>query len=56
MKSKTMTSMGAMHPFLFFAIVYIVALLLAIFICSSLFYSCQSKEAKGLSGYASIKP
>jgi len=55
MKSKTMTSMGAMHPFLFFAIVYIVALLMAVFICSSLFYSCQAKETKNLSEYVGQK-
>lgn len=39
MKPKTATSIGALHPILFFAGVYIVALFLSIFICSSIFYS-----------------
>ncbi|HEU4573754.1 MAG TPA: hypothetical protein VFS36_02030 [Chitinophagaceae bacterium] len=39
MKAKTITPMGALHPVLFFACVYVVALLLSIFICSSIFYS-----------------
>jgi hypothetical protein len=34
--------MGALHPILFFAGVYIVALFFSIFICSSLFYSCNT--------------
>lgn len=46
MKTKSFTTMGSMHPILFFAGLYIVALLLAIFICSSLFYSCNASPAK----------
>ena len=46
MKTKTFTPMGALHPILFFAGVYIVALLFSIFICSSLFYSCNTSSAK----------
>ena len=42
MKTKTFTPMGALHPVLFFAGVYVVALFFSIFICSSLFYSCNS--------------
>jgi len=42
MKTKSFTTMGALHPILFFAVVYVVALLFSIFICSSLFYSCKS--------------
>ncbi|MES1218333.1 MAG: hypothetical protein ABUT20_22695 [Bacteroidota bacterium] len=42
MKAKTFTPMGALHPALFFAGVYIVALLFSIFICSTIFYSCNS--------------
>lgn len=37
--------MGALHPALFFAGVYIVALLFSIFICSTIFYSCNSTPA-----------
>jgi hypothetical protein len=41
--------MGSMHPVLFFVFVYVVALLFSIFICSSLFYSCNASPANGLS-------
>ena len=46
MKTKTITPMGALHPALFFAGVYIVALLFSIFICSTIFYSCNSTPAE----------
>jgi hypothetical protein len=46
MKTKTFTTMGAIHPVLFFAGVYVVALLFSIFICSSLFYSCNATSGK----------
>jgi hypothetical protein len=44
MRNRNSTPMGALHPVLFFAGVYVVALLFSIFICSSLFYSCQSRQ------------
>ena len=34
--------MGALHPILFFAVMYVVVLFFSIFICSSLFYSLNS--------------
>jgi hypothetical protein len=46
MKTKTITPMGALHPALFFAGVYIVALLFSIFICSTIFYSCNSTHSE----------
>jgi hypothetical protein len=46
MKAKNVTSMGALHPILFFAVMYVVVLFFSIFICSSLFYSCKSSGAK----------
>jgi len=45
MKTKSFTSVGSFHPILFFAVVYAVALLFSIFICSALFYSCNAKSA-----------
>jgi hypothetical protein len=45
MKAKTFTPLGSMHPVLFFAGVYVVALVFSIFICSALFYSCNSSSA-----------
>ncbi|MGQ0740448.1 MAG: hypothetical protein ACT4OJ_15470 [Bacteroidota bacterium] len=46
MKTRSVTPMGSLHPVLFFAAVYVVALLFSIFICSSLFYSCNADAAK----------
>lgn len=45
MRSKTLTPLGSMHPVLFFAGVYVVALVFSIFICSSLFYSCNASPS-----------
>lgn len=50
MKTRTFTPMGSLHPVLFFAAVYIVALVFAIFICSALFYSCNTSPAKTAEG------
>jgi hypothetical protein len=38
--------MGALHPIIFFAVMYVVVLFFSIFICSSLFYSCKSNGIK----------
>lgn len=48
MKTKTFTPVGSLHPILFFACVYVVALLFSVFICSSLFYSCNASPAKSI--------
>jgi predicted small secreted protein len=45
MKTRTLSPMGALHPILFFAGVYVVVLLFSIFICSVLFYSCNSTSS-----------
>lgn len=45
MKTKSFSPMGALHPVLFFAGVYVVVLLFSIFICSALFYSCNSSPS-----------
>ncbi|PZR24135.1 MAG: hypothetical protein DI535_22660 [Citrobacter freundii] len=39
---KSRSSLGALHPIFFFAVMYVVVLFLSIFICSSLFYSFNS--------------
>lgn len=46
MKTKTVPSIGALHPILFVAVMYVVVLFFSIFICSSLFYSCKSSGAR----------
>jgi hypothetical protein len=48
MKPRSMTPMGSLHPVLFFAGVYVVALLFSIFICSTLFYSCNASSSRPL--------
>jgi hypothetical protein len=46
MKTKSSTSMGSLHPIIFFTVVYVVALLLSVFICSSLFYAFNGGNSK----------
>lgn len=46
MKTKTFTPMGSLHPIIFFVVVYVVALLLSIFICSSLFYTFNGSSSR----------
>ena len=46
MRSKTSTAAGALHPILFFAGVYVVVLLFSIFICSAIFYSCNTSTTE----------
>ena len=46
MKTKNVASIGALHPILFFAVMYVVVLFFSIFICSALFYSCKSSPGK----------
>lgn len=45
MKKRSVSPIGALHPILFFAGVYIVVLFFSIFICSALFYSCNTSNA-----------
>ena len=45
MRSKNSTTVGALHPILFFAGVYVVVLFFSIFICSTIFYSCNASKA-----------
>ena len=48
MKNKSFSPVGSMHPVLFFVFVYAVALFFSIFICSSLFYSCEARSSAPL--------
>ena len=56
MKNNNFTPMGALHPILFFAGVYIVALVFSVFICSALFYSCNSTSTKLVQEEKSLTP
>jgi hypothetical protein len=42
MKKRSVSPIGALHTILFFAGVYVVVLFFSIFICSALFYSCNT--------------
>lgn len=55
MKTKSLTPMGSMHPVLFFVLIYLVALIVSIFICSSLFYSCNAHPVQKLGKQDIIK-
>jgi hypothetical protein len=48
MRNRSFTPMGSMHPVLFFVVMYTVALFFSIFICSSLFYSCNTSSSGSL--------
>lgn len=49
MKTKSFTPVGSLHPVLFFVFVYVVVLFFSIFICSSLFYSCNASSGSPVS-------
>jgi hypothetical protein len=49
MKKRSVSPIGALHPILFFAGVYVVVLFFSIFICSALFYSCNTSDASSYS-------
>ncbi len=44
MKTKNNSTLGSIHPILFFACIYAVALFFSIFICSALFYSINGSD------------
>lgn len=44
MNRKTTSSVGALHPILFFVVIYGISLFLAFFVCSSVYYSINDAE------------
>ena len=48
MKTRSLRPLGALHPVLFFTGVYFVVLVVSIFICSAIFYSCNSSANAGI--------
>ncbi len=48
MKTRS-SSVGALHPILFVAVMYVVVLFLSIFICSSIFYTLNDDSASSAS-------
>lgn len=45
MRRNSTSSMGAMHPILFFLVVYGIALFLALFVCRTVYYSINGDAA-----------
>jgi predicted membrane channel-forming protein YqfA (hemolysin III family) len=45
MNRKSTHSVGAMHPIIFFVIIYGISLFLAFFVCSTVYYTFNEKDA-----------
>jgi len=50
MKNRSQSPLGSLHPVLFFTGVYFIVLIVSIFMCSAIFYSCNSSGHSGFSG------
>jgi hypothetical protein len=44
MNRNSTSSVGALHPVLFFAIVYAISLFLALFVCSTVYYTFNDPD------------
>ena len=44
MKRNSTTSLGALHPILFFMMVYGISLFLALFVCRTVYYNINGEE------------
>ncbi|HMR91279.1 MAG TPA: hypothetical protein PKC69_03150 [Chitinophagaceae bacterium] len=55
MRSRNSKSVGALHPIFFFAVMYVVVLVLSIFICSSIFESLNGTGVSGLESEKMVK-
>jgi hypothetical protein len=64
MSRKSSSSIGALHPLLFFVVVYGISLFLAIFVCRTVYYGINDKgsaqtelsaPASGLTGSVAYK-
>ncbi|HVG11933.1 MAG TPA: hypothetical protein VM843_02965 [Flavisolibacter sp.] len=45
MKQNSTSSLGALHPILFFMMVYGISLFLALFVCRTVYYNINGEEA-----------
>ena len=45
MRRNSTSSLGALHPILFFVIVYAISLFLAFFVCSTVYYTLNDDAA-----------
>ncbi|MGZ5285746.1 MAG: hypothetical protein ACXWV0_00740 [Flavisolibacter sp.] len=49
MRRNSTTSVGALHPVLFFMLIYGISLFLAIFVCRTVYYSINDEESNNTS-------
>ncbi len=49
MRRNSTSSVGALHPVLFFMLIYGISLFLAIFVCRTVYYSINGDEAHSTS-------
>lgn len=45
MRRNSTSSMGALHPVIFFTLVYGISLVMAIFVCRTVYYSINNEPA-----------
>lgn len=50
MRRNSTSSVGALHPILFFMLVYGISLFLAIFVCRTVYYSVNDEKATNTAG------
>ncbi|RYY81039.1 hypothetical protein [Flaviaesturariibacter aridisoli] len=55
MTKRTSASVGALHPLLFFVLVYGISLIMALFVCRSVYYGINGDEG-GAEGSVSAAP
>ncbi|RYZ22560.1 MAG: hypothetical protein EOO16_08550 [Chitinophagaceae bacterium] len=49
MKRSSISPMGALHPLLFFVLVYGISLVMALFVCRSVYSAVNGSDAAGTS-------
>lgn len=47
MRRNSTSAMGALHPILFFLVIYGISLFLAIFVCRTVYYSINDEVTTG---------
>ena len=57
MRRNSTSAVGALHPILFFAIVYAISLFLAFFVCSTIYYTFhkEANEAETLAQHIELE-
>lgn len=52
MSRKSTSSVGALHPILFFVVIYGISLFLAFFVCSTVYYNINDNDENGTESVA----